>query len=62
MLACCWLLPHRLVGGAVSAPVAQDGIGPIPVAGARTVEAPRPQWQGLFLEPVLPPYVEDEAD
>lgn len=46
----------------MSAPVAQDGIGPIPVAGARTVEAPRPQWQGLFLEPVLPPYVEDEAD
>lgn len=27
---------------------------------ARIVEPPRPQWQGLFVEPVLPPYDEDD--
>lgn len=31
------------------------GIGRSGVVVASTVEPPRPQWQGLFREPVLPP-------
>jgi hypothetical protein len=28
---------------------------------ARIVEQPRPQWEGLFLEPDLPPRDEEDA-
>ena len=31
-------------------------------SAARIVEAPRPEWQGLFLEPDLPPRDEDDTD
>lgn len=27
---------------------------------ARIVEPPRPEWEGLFVEPELPPVVEDD--
>ena len=37
--------------------------GRLPAGVARTVEAcKRPQWEGLFREPDLPPYAEDDDE
>lgn len=50
---------RRPLGRGRTAAIGRPGAGAV-----RTDEAPRerPQWQGLFREPDLPPYDEPEGD
>lgn len=48
--------------GEVKVSAGRVGTGRSGVVVASTVEPPRPQWQGLFQEPALPPRDEEDDD